>query len=139
MTVPVFELNAKVIIPNNTAGVNSAMNQSGFSSISRDFLKGREKSCVQGEGEYIWFCFSLVAKLTRDFKRSNRNHIITFRRRSFENRPFKTLTHFVAFDHDLCGFLFRAAGQTGILTPPPAFKSAKSSFGTKTIWLQDDI
>ena len=53
MTVPVFELNAKVIIPNNTAGVNSAMNQSEFSSISRDFLKGREKSCVQGEGEYI--------------------------------------------------------------------------------------
>jgi len=104
MTVPVFELNAKVIIPNNTARVNSAMNQSEFSSISRDFLKGREKSCVQGEGEYIWFCFSLVAKLTRDFKRSNRNHIITFRRRSFENRPFKTLTHFVAFDHDLCGF-----------------------------------
>ena len=58
------------------------MNQSKFLAITCNLLKARE--IARKRYDWIWFCFSLVEQLTRDFqpvtKRSNRNHVITVER-----------------------------------------------------------
>ena len=58
-------------------GAGSAMNQSQFLANTCTSLKAREKSRVHG-GIGFGFVLSLVEKLARVTKRSNRNHVITF-------------------------------------------------------------
>ena len=64
-----------------TTGANSAMNQSQFLAIIRNFFKAREKSRVHGA---IGFGFAShrLKNWRESFKpitkRSNRNHVITF-------------------------------------------------------------
>ena len=64
-----------------TTGANSAVNQSQFTAITCNSLKGREKSCVHG---VIGFGFAShwLKNWRESFKpitkRSNRNQVITF-------------------------------------------------------------